>query len=163
MKYASNERGMTTVLAAIVVVLIIVAAGFAAYSWNKSKTGDSQTAKNSSSPSTSPSSTATSTPAPTPSDQSLITAAVKANLSSSGQTPASGTTLTLAKLEGNYAMVNVTGAQAGNSFELLKKSGDSWDVAFEGQNISPTQEQNLGFPTGFTSTGTFSTAVLYTY
>ena len=60
-------------------------------------------------------------------------------------------------------MVNVTAPQAAGNFELLKKSGSSWSVAFEGQNLSPTDEQNLGFPAGFTSTGTFTNIVLYTY
>ena len=163
MKYASNDRGIVPVLVVILVAVLVVAVGVAVYNVSKSNHKDVNTSATSPTPvPTSGMASSQPTPTPTPSDTDMIVAAVKAHLSSSGQTPVSGTKIILSKLQGDDAMVNVSGPAAGGVFELLKKNQGSWSVVFDGQNISPATESSLGFPQGFSSTGLTNT-VLYTY
>ena len=167
MKYLSNDRGVLSVLVAVLVVALVAVLGVAIYSANKSHQKNAQTTSASPSPATSQASTATPvatlTPTPAPTDQDLITAAVKTDIAKRGSVPPSGSKVILRKLQDNYSKVDVSLSNGPGYFELLKKSGGTWTVAFQGQNIDPSTEAQLGFPQGFTNTGSFQSTVLFTY
>jgi hypothetical protein len=165
MKYTTNERGALPIIVALLVLVLIAIVGVALYNANNSKGTSKQATTSTTSPSASAVATASPAPSatPAPTDQSLIAAAVKAYIQNHGPAPAAGTKLTLTNLSGENALVTIGGTGAG-SFELLKKSQGTWSVRFDGQNISPAMETSLGFPQGFSNSGSSATStVLFTY
>ena len=167
MKYLKRQEGMVLPLVVGLVAVVIVVVGVAVWQLQKAKA--SPVASSSPTPTTvvQASSTPTASLAPTatpaPSDSSLIVSAMKSDISSRGSSPSAGTQLILRKLEGNYARVDVNPPHGGGYFELLKRnSSGTWSVSFWGQNISPSQEVSLGFPSGF-SNSVDTSQVVFTY